>query len=172
MFDLSKLEKGKSVVGSRWVYATNLIDADGNVNQKARYVAKGYSQKENVDYMEPFSTTAHMTSVRMLIQIAVNEDMVIHQMDVKTAYLNAPIDCDIHVKQPEGYKVLDDNGAELVWHLKKLYGLKQSGRNWNNDLNDFLISEGLTQSQADPCVYSKGKETQKLLSYFGLMIIS
>ena len=104
VFELSKLPEGKSLVGGRWVFASK-FDADGNLKHKARYVAKGYSQKENIDYFETFSPTVNMTSVRMLIQTAVNENMLVHQMDVKTAYLNAPIDCELYVKQPEGYKV-------------------------------------------------------------------
>ena len=118
--------------------------------------------------METFSLTAHMTSVRILIQTAVNEDMVIHQMNVNTAY--APIGCHIYVRQPEYYKVLDDGGEKLAWHSNKsLYGLKQSGRNWDNVLNDFLVSEVFTQMQTHVYI-SKWKESQKLLSHFGLII--
>ena len=59
-------------------------------------------------------------------------------MDVKTAYLNAPIDCEIYIEQPEGFEQVGEDRETLVWKLKKsLYGLKQSGRNWNNLLKDF-----------------------------------
>ena len=75
-------------------------------------------------------------------------------MDVKTAYLNAPIDCDIFVEQPKGYEKLGKHGERLVYKLNKsLYGLKQSGRNWNMMLHGYLVKEGFTQSLADPCVY-------------------
>ena len=108
-----------------------------------------------------------MTSVRMFIQTAVNENMLVHQMDVKTAYLNAPIDCELYVKQPEGYKVVGENGEELVWRLNKsLYGLKQSGRNWNHVLHNFLVGEGFIQSSADPCVYSRGEGDSRSLIIF------
>ena len=70
---------------------------------KARFVAKGFSQIEGIDYQETFSPTARMTSIRAIAQIAVQNDMEIHQMDVKAAYLNAPIDCDVYVRQPEGF---------------------------------------------------------------------
>ena len=67
------------------------------------------------------------------MQLAVQEGMVVHQMDVKAAYLNAPIDCELYMKQPEGYKRNGPNGEKLVCELKKsLYGLKQSCHNWNN----------------------------------------
>ncbi|CAB3983145.1 Hypothetical predicted protein, partial [Paramuricea clavata] len=77
-------------------------------------------------------------------------------MDVKAAYLNAPIDCDIFVEQPKGYEKVGGNGKKLVCKLNKsLYGLKQSGRNWNATLHNYLVKEGFMQSQADPCVYHK-----------------
>ena len=77
-------------------------------------------------------------------------------MDVKTAYLNALIDCEIYLEQPEGYEVYSRSGMKLVCKLKKsLYGLKQSGRNWNNMLHVYLLDEGFEQSQADWCVYRR-----------------
>jgi hypothetical protein len=118
---------------------------------KARYVAKGYSQIPEIDYQETFAPTARMSSIRTLLQRVVQNDMIIHQMDVKTTYLNAPIDCELYMEQPEGF---EEHGEKLVCKLNKsLYGLKQSGRNWNNLLHEYLQKEGFTQSQADPCVY-------------------
>ena len=80
------------------------------------------------------------------------ENLLIHQMDVKTAYLHAPIDYDIYINPPEGYEETDDG---LVYKLEKsLYGLKQSGRNWNRILHDCLTNDGYTQNPADHCVYA------------------
>ena len=67
---------------------------NGEETHKVRYVAKGYSQIAKIDYQETFAPTARMSSVRMLMQRVVQNNMITHQMDVKTAYLNAPIDCD------------------------------------------------------------------------------
>ena len=68
----------------------------------------------------------------MLRQLAIQKCMVVHQMDVKMAYLNAPIDCELYKEQPEGYERKGLDGEKLVCKLKKsLYGLKQSGQNWN-----------------------------------------
>ena len=70
------------------------------------------------------------------MQVAIEINLDIHQLDVKTAYLNAPIDSEVYVRQPEGF----EGGKEKVWKLKKsLYGLKQSGRNWNIMLSQFFI---------------------------------
>ena len=90
------------------------------------------------------------------MQLAVQEGLEVHQMDVKTAYLNAPIDVDIYVNQPKGFEVVSKDDTKLVWKLKKsLYGLKQSGRNWNNLLHSYLIDNNFIQSLAEPCVYTK-----------------
>ena len=154
-YELVPPPKGRKIVGGRWVYAVK-CGPNGEETFKARYVAKGYSQVHGVDYHETFAPTARMSSVRMLLQRVVQYDMTIHQMDVKTAYLNAPIDCDIYMQQPEGFTQLGSNGESLVCKLKKsLYGLKQSGRNWNNLLHNYLIKEQFVQSLADSCLYVK-----------------
>ena len=76
-----------------------------------------------------------MNSVRMITQSATQNNLDTHQMYFKSAYLNAPIDFDIYVEQPKGFKLKSNNGENLVWRLKKsLYGLKQTGRNWNNTM--------------------------------------
>ena len=61
-----------------------------------------------------------MTYIRMLMQAAADQDLHVHQMDVKTAYLNAPVDCELYVDQPEGYVVNDESGRKLVWKLNKI----------------------------------------------------
>ena len=154
-FELTKTPEDRSVVGGKWVYNVKL-GLNGEEKFKARYVAKGYSQIQSVDYNETFSPTARITSIRMLVQLVSQNNWLIHQMDVKTAYLNADIDCEIYVDQPEGFSKTNDKGEKLVWKLKKsLYGLKQSGRNWNNMLHKFLLQENFVQSFADPCLYTK-----------------
>lgn len=166
-FTLTTLPKGKHAVGGRWVYTVKEnLDETGNETKtcKARYVAKGYSQVAGIDYNETFSPTANLTSVRSLMQLAAQHDLDLHQMDVKTAYLHAPIDCEVYMEQPEGFKVKSETGEELVCKLNKsLYGLKQSGRNWNKTLHDFLTDNGFIQNPADHCVYSKQTESERVI---------
>ena len=104
-FTLTKLPEGRKTVGGRWVYSIK-EGGDGCEQYKARFVAKGYSQREGIDYGETFSPTANMTSVRVVMQKAAQENLVLHQMDVKTAYLHAPIDREMYMEQPEGYEFL------------------------------------------------------------------
>ena len=89
------------------------------------------------------------------MQIAAENELIVHQLDVKTAYLNAPIDCEIYIKQPKGFNEQNDTES-LVWKLNKsLYGLKQSGRNWNSLLKGVLEEKEYRQSDVDHCVFFK-----------------
>ena len=95
-----------------------------------------------------------MSTVRMLMQIAVQFDFLVHHMDVKTAYLNAPIERELYMTQPPGYEQSQGN-VKLVCKLRKsIYGLKQSGRNWNLLLHNFLLEKGFQQSKHDACLYT------------------
>jgi hypothetical protein len=162
-YELTPVPEGRSVVGGRWVFAVK-IGPNSEQKFKARYVAKGYLQIENIDYKETFSPTARITSVRMLMQLSIQSDYVVHQMDVKTAYLNADIDCEIYVEQPDGFVKNNKRGEKLVCKLKKsLYGLKQSGRNWNTVLHSFLLSLKFEQSLCDHCVYVKSENESKVI---------
>lgn len=83
----------------KWVYAVKL-----GANGEEKHATKGYSQISEIEYHETFSPTARITSLRVFIQLAMGKYLIVHQMDVQTTYLNATIDCEIHLKQPEGYK--------------------------------------------------------------------
>ena len=150
-YQLVQPPPGIKPVGGRWIYNVK-NDPSGAQVFKARWVAKGFSQKVGIDYDQTYAPTAHMPSIRMLIQIAVQYGLLVHQMDVNNAYLNSDINREIYMVQPTGFI----NNSKLVCKLNKsLYGLKQSAHLWNNTLNAFLISEQLTASVNDPCVYMR-----------------
>ena len=67
-------------------------------------------------------------------------------MDVKTAYLNAPIDCELYMDQPRGYEQNGGDGKVVCRLNKSIYGLKQSGRNWNVMLKQYLLDNNFIQS--------------------------
>ena len=153
-FKYTKLPEGKTPIGCKWVYT--IKGGEKQVKYKARLVAKGFNQKEGVDFTETFSPTAKLTSLRTLVQLAAVKNYEIHQLDVKSAYLNADIDAEIYLNQPEGFQKSDDKGDKLYWKLNKsLYGLKQSGRNWNKLLDEFLTQQKFNQSKSDHCIYTK-----------------
>ena len=152
-FTLTTLPKGRKLLGGRWVY-TFKENPNGSRVYKARYVAKGYSQVKDEEYQDTFAPTANFTSVRTVMQLAAHNNLILHQMDVKTAYLNAPIDCEIFMEQPEGFEIPSNSEDVLVCKLNKsLYGLKQSGRNWNGMLHNHLCENHFEQSGVDNCVY-------------------
>ena len=159
VFELTNLPEGKKTVGSKWVYTTK-ENPDRSKRYKARFVARGFSQEKAIDYGETFSPTSNITSIHILMQMVVQCDLIVHQMDVKIAYLHEPIDYEIFVEQPEGFKT-----KKLVYRLNKsLYGLKQSGRNWNKMLHECLIRNNFIQNPADHCVYMKQNKRLLIVS--------
>ena len=141
------------MIGGKWVY-TVITDSDGEERYKARYAARGYSQIPNIDYKDTFCPTARIMSIRMLLQIAMQQNLKVHQMDVKTGFLNEPIDFELYVEQPQGFKRMEIKGKKLVHKLNKcLYGRKQSGRIWNLLLHEYLIEQGFKQPLTDMCVH-------------------
>ena len=141
-YSLIQPPPGIKPVGGRWIYNVK-NDPSGAQVYKARWVAKGFSQKVGIDYDQTYAPTAHMPSIRMLIQIAVQHGLLVHQMDVNNAYLNSDINRDIYMVQPTGFI----NNSKLVCKLNKsLYGLKQSAHLLNNTLTlygsrqDFTVS--------------------------------
>ena len=92
--------EGKSVVTSRWLYMLKHV-ADASIEKyKARFVAQGFSQVEGVDYDETFGPVAQYTLIRAVISIAVEMGWKIHQMDVKTTFLNGIIEEEVYIEHP------------------------------------------------------------------------
>jgi hypothetical protein len=142
----------KLVVTSKWLYKLKYA-ADGGIEKyKARFVAWGFSQVEGVDYDETFAPVARYTSIRSVISIAVEMGWKIHQMDVKTAFLNGLLHEEVYIEQPLGFEV---HGRDShVCRLKKaLYGLKQAPRAWYSRIDAYLQQLGFEKSEADPNLY-------------------
>ena len=121
------MPNGIKPVGCKWVYKRKR-GVDGKVETfKARLAAKGYTQKEGIDYDETFSPVAMLKSIRILFSIATHYDYEIWQMDVKTAFLNGNLEEEIYMMQPEGF--IAKNQEHMVCKLKRsIYGLKQVSR--------------------------------------------
>ena len=121
------MPNGIKPVGCKWVYKKKR-GIDGKVETfKIRLVAKGYTQKEEIDYEETFSPVAMLKSIRILLSIAAYYDYEIWQMNVKTAFLNGNLEEEIYMMQPEGF--IAKNQEHMVCKLKRsIYGLKQASR--------------------------------------------
>lgn len=97
--------KGKSVVGSCWVYKVK-HGADGSVEKyKAKFVTKGFSQVEGIDYDETFSPVARHSSIKTILALAAQMGQKIHRMDMKTTFLNGVVEEDIHMEQLQGLRL-------------------------------------------------------------------
>lgn len=91
VWELVDLPMGRKAIGNKWVLKIKR-KADGSIERyKARLVAKGYTQQEGIDYEETFSLIVRFTSIRLILSIVANLDLELHQMDVKTAFLNGEI---------------------------------------------------------------------------------
>ena len=152
VWDPVELPKGRKAIGSKWVFKLK-VNAEGVVDRyKARLVAQGFSQKFGEDYDETFCPVVRHESIRTLIALAVQDGLKLHQMDITTAFLNGELKEEVYMKQPEGFIVKGQE--DLVCRLKRsIYGLKQSGRCWNNTLDEELKKMGFVQSAGDPCIY-------------------
>lgn len=169
-WDLVPLPKDKNIVGSRWVFKVKR-NADGSIDRfKARMVAQGYSQSEGIDYEEVFSPVVKYTSLRTLLALANTNNWEVHQMDVRTAFLQGSLDTDIYMRQPDGY--VSKEKPDHVCKLKKsLYGLKQAARCWNLEIDTFLKSSGFRSCDADPCVYIKSYRHEDGQVYFVILTL-
>lgn len=94
----------KSIVDSRWIFKVKCV-AKGNIEKyKARFVAKGFSQVEGIEYEETFAHVARYSSIRSILALATQMGWMIHQMDVKTMFLNRVIEEEVYINQPEGFE--------------------------------------------------------------------
>ncbi|SOV07323.1 uncharacterized protein UDID_18871 [Ustilago sp. UG-2017a] len=145
---------GVPLVDSKVVLRLKL-DADGvPVKHKARRVARGFTQREGIDYQETFSPVAPLRAIRAILALAVQNNWEVHALDITTAYLNSTLKEAIYMKPPEGSGVAPSQVYKVV---KGLYGLKQSGREWNQEFNRSLRHMGFFQVECAPCIYTKGQ---------------
>ena len=130
------LPPGRQVVGCGWVL-TIKRNAPGEIERfRAKLVAQGYSQLPGVHYDEVYAPTHRMTILRALIAVGAAHDFEIKHLDVRTAYLNAPLEHEIYMKMPPGYSEDEGDDGEVLKLEKALYGLKQAGRMWHQKLKE------------------------------------
>ncbi|GJT49819.1 retrovirus-related pol polyprotein from transposon TNT 1-94 [Tanacetum coccineum] len=127
------------VITLKWIYKVKLDELGGMLKNKARLVARGYCQEEGIDFEESFAPVARLETISIFLAFAAYMNMVVYQMDAKTAFLN----------------------GNLREELKKaLYGLKQAPRAWYDMLSSFLISQDFSKGSVGPTMFicKEGKE--------------
>ncbi|BFG24559.1 hypothetical protein CerSpe_108330 [Prunus speciosa] len=175
VWELVPKPKDRKVIGCKWVFRKKEGICEKEPTRfKVRLVAKGYLQKEGIDYDEIFSPVVKHTSIRLLLSIAAQWDMEVEQMDVKTAFLHGDLEEDIYMSQPQGF--VEASKGNLVCRLKKsLYGLKQSPRQWYKRFDTYMLRIGYRRCESDCCVYShvfKDGKIILLLLYVDDMLIA
>lgn len=194
-------EDGSKVIQGRWVYRTK-TDALGKiVKYKSRWVVRGFQQEEGSNYSDTFASVVKPMSYKILFSIAATQNLEIEQMDVKTAFLNSPINEDVYVEQPHGFEITNQKDEQnlrneifsanaskpnksnafprerrskstMVCKLEKaLYGLKQAPRAWYQTLSEFMATMSFTPLRSDYAVFMNPKRTIFIAVYVDDMLI-
>src|SRR5699024_7881895 len=170
VFDEVPEESWIKIISSKWVYNIKW-KPEGPIDRfKARLVARGFTQMFGVDFWDTFAPTVMATSIRTFLTVCKIKGLLVHQVDVKTAFLNGDIDGEIYVRPPEPYYV-----PGKVWKLKKaLYGLKQSPRCWSQKLNEIMAHLGFQPLKADRCIFTRrdGGELSYILVFVDDMLVA
>ena len=149
-WELVDLPKGRVPVSNKWVLVQKYNKEGILEKYKAYLVAKGYSQIPGMDYTDTFSPVVKLETIRVILALAMSQNWEIQQMDVKGAYLNGMLKEKVYMRQPKGF---EDETKHVCHLIKTLYGLKQSGREWNIELNRKLVTAGFKWLWSDPCIY-------------------
>ncbi|CAI7786041.1 unnamed protein product [Closterium sp. NIES-54] len=123
---------------------------------KARYVAKGFSQRQGVDYFQTFSPTPKMTTLRVLLHVAAQRDYALHSLDFSTAFLQGSLHEEIWLRRPPSFTGSFPAGTK--WSLPRpVYGLSQAPREWHDTLRTTLAAPGFTPSTVDPSLFLRSE---------------
>nr|GEW91603.1 putative ribonuclease H-like domain-containing protein [Tanacetum cinerariifolium] len=145
-----------------WLWKNKRDEENTVIRNKSRLVAKGYAQKEGVDFEESFAPVARLEAVRLFIAYAAHKSFTEYQIDVKTSFLYGPLKEEVYVNQPDGF--VDPYHPDKVYHLKKaLYGLKQASKAWYDELSNFLVSKGFSKGSIDLTLFITKQEEDILL---------
>ncbi|CAI7885247.1 unnamed protein product [Closterium sp. NIES-53] len=118
----------------------------------ARYVARGFSQRQGVDYFQTFSPTLKMTTLRVLLHVAAQRDYELHSLDFSTAFLQGSLHEEIWLRRPPGFTGSFPPGTQWSLH-RPVYGLRQAPREWHDTLRITLAALGFAPSTADPSLF-------------------
>jgi len=154
VWTLVPISKQMNVIGTKWIFKNKLDEQGVIVRNKARLVAKGYNQEKEIEFGETYIPMARLEVVRLLLAYTCMNGFKLHQIDVKSVFLNGYIDEEVYLSQPLGFE--DHKYPDHVYKLKKaLYGLKQTPRQWYERLSNFLLSQGYERGKTDKILFIK-----------------
>ncbi|CAI7871640.1 unnamed protein product [Closterium sp. NIES-53] len=139
---------GANIVDGMWIFRVKRPPGSPPTF-KARYIARGFSQREGVDYFQTFSPTPKMTTLWVLLHVAAERDYELHSLDFSTAFLQGSLHEEIWLRRPPGFTRTFPAGTQ--WSLRRpVYGLRQAPRKWHDTLRTTLAALGFAPSTADP----------------------
>jgi hypothetical protein len=146
----------RNSVGYKWVYKTK-YDSKGNIESfKVRLMTKDFTQREGINYTETFSSVSSKDSFRIIIALVAHYDLELHQINVKTAFLNGNLQEIVYMAQPKGFGVEDREHMRCI--LKKsFYGLKQASRQLHIKFDEVIRSFSFSENKVDNYIYIKFK---------------
>ncbi|CAI7900873.1 unnamed protein product [Closterium sp. NIES-54] len=140
-----------NIVSGMWIFRVKRPPGSPPVF-KARYVARGFSQREGVDFFQTFSPTPKMTTLWVLLHVAAQRDYELHSLDFSTAFLQGSLHEEIWLRYPPGFTGSFPPGTQ--WSLRRpVYGLRQAPREWHDTLRTTLAALGFAPSTADPSLF-------------------
>nr|GEU81023.1 retrovirus-related Pol polyprotein from transposon TNT 1-94 [Tanacetum cinerariifolium] len=154
--------EGNTIIKTKWIFKNKKDESSLVIQNKARLVAVGYSQQEDIDYDETFAPVARIKAIRLFLAYVAHKDFTVFQMDVKIVFLNRILKEELYVGQPLGF--VSKQYPDHVYALDNaLYGLKQAPRAWYDVLSQFLIESGFQKGSIDTTLFIKNKGKHMLL---------
>jgi hypothetical protein len=145
-------EPWMKVIPSKWIYTIKTNQNGIPIRFKARLVAGGHRQTEGIDYDKTYAPVSRLATLRTMLAVAARRNWKVHQIDIKTAFLNGKIDKDVYMQQAPGFV---DGDGKVVKLGKSIYGLKQAPRIWYLTLCEALRDLGLKPISADSSFWVK-----------------
>ncbi|MBW0538635.1 hypothetical protein O181_078350 [Austropuccinia psidii MF-1] len=156
VWDVIDLDPSYKLVGTTWVFKTKKNHLNQVVEYKARLCAQGFTQTAGVDFDKTYSPTGRLNSLRTLVAFAATNNLSFHQIDVRSAFLNAPLSETVYLSLPQGLK--GDKRKSCLCLNKAIYGLRQAPLAWYERLTCWLLNVGFKACVLDPCVFHRKGE--------------
>ncbi|CAI7910244.1 unnamed protein product [Closterium sp. NIES-53] len=153
---------GANIVDGMWIFRVKRPPGSPRAF-KARYVARGFSQRQGVDFFHTFSPTPKMTTLQVLLHVAAQRDYELHSLDLSTAFLQVSLHKEIWLRRPPGFT--GSFPASTQWSLRRpVYGLRQAPREWHDTLRTTLAALGIAPSTADPLLFPRTDTSLEICS--------
>ncbi|MBW0529258.1 hypothetical protein O181_068973 [Austropuccinia psidii MF-1] len=154
VWDVVDFDPRYKLVGTTWVFKTKQNHLGEVLEHKARLCAQGFTQSPGIDYEKTYLPTGRFNLLRTLIAFAATNSLSFHQMDVKSAFLNAPLKETVYLSIPQGLNLAKDRHCLRL--RKAIYGIRQAPLAWYNRLKEWLIGTGFLVCISDPCIFYRG----------------